>query len=104
MYGYKITVSLDGEKPDDLRGKLNEVTDQLAIMHSREAEFADFMVTGHVSGDATFLIVVDVDDEVRALSAAASWLQTALHAAGFGTPGWLKNAEQAFTEESVPAG
>jgi hypothetical protein len=104
MYGFKITVTLAGEKPENLRGKLDEITDQLAIMSSLDAEFADFMVTRHLSGDTTFLIVVDGrEDEVQALTAATSWLHAAVHAAGFSTPGWLKRAEQVFTEEEVSA-
>ena len=105
MYGFKVTVSLDDDKkPDDLRGHLDEVTNQLAIMHSRESNFADFMVTRHVSGDTTYLIVVeDKNDEgeAKALICAVSWLHTAVHTAGFGTPGWLKTTEQVFTPEKV---
>lgn len=107
MYGFKITVSLDDEKPDDLRGQLDEVTNQLAIMHDREPDFADFMVTRHVSGDTTYLIVVsepDGDGEAQALIRAMSWLHTAVHAAGFRTPGWLKRAEQVFTSDAVMTG
>ena len=104
MYAFRILVTLEGEKPDDLRGRLDEVTDQLAIMNSREDDFADFMVTRHTSGDTTFFIVVDdKDGEAQALIEAMSWLQTAVHAAGFGTPGWLKKAEQVFSEDKVTA-
>lgn len=106
MYGFKVTVSLEGEEPDDMRGRLDEVTNQLAIMHSREREFADFMVTRHVSGDVTYLIVVqdgaDLGD-AQALSMAVGWLRTAVNAAGFGTPGWLKFAEQVQLAEQVRA-
>jgi hypothetical protein len=114
MYAFKIMVTLDDDdKPDDLPGRLDEVTNQLAIMHSREPDFADFMVTRHVSGDATYLIVVEdktgngVEDktgkaEATALGCAVSWLHTAVHTAGFGTPGWLKTTEQVFTPEPEP--
>ena len=105
MYGFKVTVSLDDDgKPDDLRGHLDEVTNQLAIMHSREPDFADFMVIRHVSGDITYLIVVEDktgEGEAKALGCAVSWLHTAVHTAGFGTPGWLKTTEQVFTPEKV---
>jgi|SRR6266567_5081299 len=108
MYGFKVTVSLDDdEKRDDLRGRLDEVTNQLAIMHSREPNFADFMVTRHVSGDTTYLIVVEDtagEGEAKGLICAVSWLHAAVHAAGFGTPGWLKTTEQVFTPEKVTTG
>lgn len=102
MYGFNITVSLTGEKPGNLCEMLDEVTDQLTIMCSREAEFEDFIVTRHVSGDSTFLIVVSsTDDEAMALTRAITWVHTAVNAAGFGTPGWLRRAEQIFAEESA---
>lgn len=107
MYAFKILVELEGEKPDDLRGRLDQVTDQLAIMHSREAEFADFMVTRHTSGQTTYFIVVDDRSdkgEAKALGTAMTWLHVAVHAAGFGTPGWLKKAEQVFTADEVTTG
>ena len=101
MYAFKIMVTLDDDdRPDDLRERLDEVTNQLAIIHSRDPDFADFMVTRHVSGDATYLIVVEDktgDGEAKALGCAVSWLHTAVHTAGFGTPGWLKTTEQVFT-------
>jgi hypothetical protein len=100
MYGFNITVSLAGEKPGNLGGMLDEVTDQLTIMCSREAQFEDFMVTRHLSGDTTFLIVVSGPDEALAMTQAITWLHTAVNAAGFGTPGWLRRAEQVFTEDS----
>jgi hypothetical protein len=101
MYGFNITISLTGEEPGNLDGMLDEVTDQLTIMCSREIKFEDFMVTRHLSGDTTFLIVVcGTDDEVMALTCAITWLHTAVNAAGFGTPGWLRRAEQVFEEES----
>jgi hypothetical protein len=101
MYGFNITISLAGEKPGNLDAMLDVVTDQLTMMCSRETEFEDFMVTRHVSGDTTFLIVVSgTDDEAMAMTRAITWLHTAVNAAGFGTPGWLRRAEQIFTEES----
>ena len=101
MYGFNITISLTGEKPGNLDGMPDEVTDQLTIMCSRETEFEDFMVTRRASGDTTFLIVVSgTDDEAMAMTRAITWLHTAVNAAGFGTPGWLRRAEQIFTEES----
>jgi hypothetical protein len=101
MYGFNITVSLTGDKPGYLDKMLDEVTDQLTIMCSRETDFDDFMVTRHLSGDTTFLIVVGGPDaEAMALTRAIIWVHTAVNAAGFGTPGWLRKAEQVFTEES----
>jgi hypothetical protein len=101
MYGFNITVCLTGEKPGNLDEMLDVVTDQLTIMCDRETDFEDFMVTRHVSGDATFLIVVSAkEDEARAMTRAITWLHTALNAANFGTPGWLRRAEQIFAEES----
>lgn len=105
MYGFKVTVSLEGEKPDDLRARLDEVTDHLTEIHSRESQFADFMVTRHVSGDVTYLIVVQADGadlgDAQALIRAVSWLHTAVNAAGFATPGWLKLAEQVQLAEQA---
>jgi hypothetical protein len=101
MYGFDITVSLTGEKPGNLDGMLDEVTDQLTIMCGRDSDFEDFMVTRHLSGDATFLIVVSGADEALAMTRAITWLHTAVNAAGFATPGWLRRAEQVFTEESA---
>ena len=108
MYGFNITVTLAGGKPDNLDEMLDVVTDQLTLMCGREAEFEDFMVTRHTSGDATFLIVVHRDDEALGLTSAITWLHTAVNAAGFGTPGWLRRAEQVFTvgsaEQAMTAG
>jgi hypothetical protein len=101
MYGFNITVSLTGDKPGNLGEMLDEVTDQLTIMCGRETEFEDFMVTRHTSGDATFLIVVGgAEGEATALTRAIIWVHTGMNAAGFGTPGWLRRAEQVFSEES----
>lgn len=101
MYGFDITVSLAGEKPGNLDEMLDVVTDQLTIMCDREAEFEDFIVIRDPSGDTTFQIVVcGTDDEARALTRAIGWLHTGVNAAGFGTPGWLRRAEQVFAEES----
>ncbi len=107
MYGFKVTVSPDDDdKPDDPRGHLDEVTNQLAITHSREPDFADFMVTRHVSGDITYLIVAEDktgEGEAKALGCAVSWLHAAVHAAGSGTPGWLKTTEQVLTPGKATA-
>lgn len=101
MYGFNITACLAGEKPGNLDEMLDVVNDQLTLMCSRDADFEDFMVTRHVSGDTTFLIVVSgTDGEGVALSRAIIWVHTAVNAAGFGTPGWLRKAEQVFKEES----
>jgi hypothetical protein len=101
MYGFNITVSLAGEKPGNLDEMLDEVTDQLTIMCGRDVEFEDFMVTCHTSGDTTFLIAVGgTVDEAAALTRAVIWVHTALNAAGFGTPGWLRRAEQVFKEDA----
>lgn len=100
MYGFNIEVKLAGTRPDNLDEMLDVVTDQLTLMCAREAEFEDFMVTRHTSGDATFLIVVNRDAEAMALTSAIMWLHTAVSEAGFATPGWLRSAEQVFEEES----
>jgi len=101
MYGYNITVSLAGEKPGNLAAMLDEVTDQLTDMCSRDIDFEDFMVTRHVPGDTTFLIVVGGEDnEATGMTRAIIWVHTAVNAAGFATPGWLRRAEQVFTEDS----
>jgi hypothetical protein len=93
LYAFRIVGTFEGEKPDDLWWRLDEVTDQLAIMRSRDDDFADFMVTRHTWGDTTFFIVVDgKESEAQALLKAISLLKTALHAAGLGTPEWLKIA------------
>jgi hypothetical protein len=105
MYGFNITAYLTGEKPGNLDEMLDMVTDQLTIMCGREAEFEDFMVTRHTPGDTTFLIAVGgTVDEATALTRAVIWVHTAVNAAGFGTPGWLRRAEQVFKEEAVTAG
>lgn len=100
MYGFEITVTLSAGDPDSLSEHLDEITGELASMSSTTDEFKGYMVTEHQSG-VVFLITADADDEVRALSAAISWLHSAVHAAGFATPGWLKRAEQVF--DGTPA-
>jgi hypothetical protein len=101
MYGFNIIVTLTGEKPGNLDEMLDEVTDQLTIMCGRDAEFEDFMATRHVSGDTTFMIVVSgIDDEAIAMTRAIIWVHTAVNAAGFRTPGWLRGAQQVFGGES----
>lgn len=100
MYGFNITACLAGEKPGNLDEMLDKATDELTLMCSREAEFEDFMVTRHPSGDTTFLIVVSGVDEATGMTRAIIWVHTAVNAAGFATPGWLRRAEQVFTEES----
>jgi hypothetical protein len=65
MYGFKIKVKLVGTRPGNLDEMLDVVTDQLTLMCAREAEFEDFMVIRHTSGDATFLIVVNRDAEAE---------------------------------------
>ncbi len=105
MYGFKITISPAGEMPGNLDAMLDKATDELTLMCSRDAEFEDFMVTRHMSGDTTFLIVVGgKDDEATAMTRAIIWLHTAVNAAGFGTPGWLRRAEQVFVFEEEPSG
>lgn len=100
MHAFNITISLAAEKPGNLDRMLDGITSQLTIMCSCEAYFEDFIVTRHVPGDTTFLIAVCErdDDEVRALVNAITWLDTALKAAGYGTPGWLRRAEQVLPE------
>jgi hypothetical protein len=100
MYGFEITVTLSPETdPDSLPARLDEITDHLADMCSTTAEFKGYMVTEQLSGGVTFLITADADNEVQALNAATSWLHSAVHAAGFATPGWLKRLEQVFDAE-----
>lgn len=100
MYGFEITVLSTGN-PDSLSASLDEITGQLADMASRTDEFKGYMVMEGAAGEITVLITADAADEVQALSAATSWLRTAVHAAGFATPGWLRRAEQVF--DGTPA-
>ena len=93
MYGFEITVTLS---PDSLSARLDEITDHLADMCSTTDEFKGYMVTEQEPGGVTFLITADADNEVQALNAATSWLHSAVHVAGFATPGWLKSLEQVF--------
>ena len=79
---------------------LDKATNELTLMCSRDAEFEDFMVTRSfmASGDTTFLIVVSGEDnEATGMTRAIIWVHTAVNAAGFATPGWLRRAEQVFT-------
>jgi hypothetical protein len=101
MYGFQITVTL-GIGPDSLSSKLDEITDQLAMASCNDDAFKGYMVVESVAGEATFMITAGAEDEVRALTAAISWLHTAVHAAGFATPGWLRRAEQVFDDDTVP--
>jgi hypothetical protein len=101
MYGFEITVTLSAGDPDSLSANLDEITGELARACSRTDEFKGYMITERQSGCITFLITADAADEGQALSAAISWLQTAVHTAGFATPGWLKRAEQVF--DAAPA-
>ncbi len=100
MYGFAITITLSAG-PDSLSASLDEITGQLATMCSMTDEFKGYMITEQQSGGLTFLITADAPDEVQALSAAISWLHSAVHAVGFATPGWLKRAEQVF--DGTPA-
>jgi hypothetical protein len=102
MYGFEITVTLSAGDPDSLSASLDEITNQLAGMCSTTDEFKGYIVTERQSGGVTFLITADAGDEVQALSAATSWLHSAVHAAGFATPGWLRRAEQVF-DNNTPA-
>lgn len=101
MYGFEITVTLSAGDPDSLSVSLDEITNQLAYMCSTTEEFKGYLVTEQQSGGVIFLITADAEDEVRALTAATSWLHSAVHAVGFATPGWLKRAEQVF--DGTPA-
>ena len=101
MYGFEITVILSGGDPDSLSAKLDEIADQLAVASQGNEEFKGYMVMEREPGEVTFLITADADDEVKALTLATSWLHTAVHTAGFATPGWLRRAEQVF--DSTPA-
>jgi hypothetical protein len=99
MYGFQITVILGGIDPDSLSSKLDEITDQLAMASHSDDAFKGYMVVEKEAGEATFLITADAVNEAVALAAATSWLHTAVHAAGFMTPGWLRRAEQVFDNE-----
>jgi hypothetical protein len=101
MYGFEITVTLSAGDPDSLSASLDEITKQLAYMCSTTGEFKGYMVREQQSGGVTFLITAAAPDEVQALTAATSWLHSAVHAAGFATPGWLRRAEQVF--DNAPA-
>jgi hypothetical protein len=101
MYGFEITITLSAGDPDSLSRMVDKITGQLAETCSATGEFKGYMITEREPGCLTFLITADADDEVRALSAAFSWLHLAVHEAGFATPGWLKRAEQVF--DAAPA-
>jgi hypothetical protein len=98
MYGFEITVTTSAGQPGSLIACLDEITKQLAITCSNTDEFKGYMITERQSGGVTFLITTTAKDEVQALSAAISWLHSAVHAVGFATPGWLKRAEQVFDD------
>ena len=101
MYGFKITVIVGAGEPDSLSSKLDDITDELALLAHSEDKFKGYMIMEHVPGEVTFLITADAESEVEALTLAISWLHCSVHAAGFATPGWLRSAEQVFDE--VPA-
>jgi hypothetical protein len=98
MYGFEITVTPGAGQPDSLSARLDEITNQLAIMCAGTDEFKGYMITERQSGGVTFLITTTAHDEVQALSAAISWLHSAVHAVDLATPGWLKRAEQVFDD------
>jgi hypothetical protein len=101
MYGFKITVTISAGEPASLSSKLDEIADQLALASHNEDRFKGFMIRECDAGEVMFLITADTDDEATALTLAISWLHSAVHAAGFATPGWLRCAEQVF--EGAPA-
>jgi hypothetical protein len=90
LYGIEITVTPVGEDRSALPVKLDEITGRLAVMAHDTEEFRGFLVSEEPSGDVTFLISADAVDGLSAMSAAFSWLHTAVHASGFSTPGWFE--------------
>lgn len=101
MYGFEITATISTGDPDSLPANLDKITDYLADTCAATDEFKGYMITERQSGEVSFLITADADDEVQALNAATSWLRSAVHGAGFATPGWLKRLEQVF--DAAPA-
>lgn len=90
MYGIEITVTPLGGDRASLPAKLNEITGRLAVAASDTEEFKGFMVSEEPSGEVTFLISAVAVDGFSAMSAAISWVHSAVHASGFSTPGWFE--------------
>lgn len=84
-----IHVGLSGPGAD-LGQAIDDVTDQLALIDERTPELLDYAVSSDATDNAVvFELTVEADDDMQALSAALSWVRTAIHATGGNTPGWV---------------
>jgi hypothetical protein len=73
----------------DLGIAIDNVTDQLALIDERTPELLDYAVSSDATSNTVlFEITAEADDDMEALSAALSWIRTAIHATGGNTPGW----------------
>lgn len=90
MYEAVIPIHVGLSGPGvDLGEVIDDVTDQLALIDERTPELLDYAVSSDVTDNAViFELTVEADDDMQALSAALSWVRTAIHATGGNTPGW----------------
>jgi hypothetical protein len=90
MYEAVIPIHVALANPsDDLGEAIDNVTDQLALIDEHTPELLDYAVSSDATDNAViFEVTVEADDDLQALTAALSWVRTAIHAAGGNTPGW----------------
>lgn len=90
MYQAVIPVHVSpGDTDADLGEVIDEVTDALALIDERTPELLDYAVSSDATDNSVvFELTVEADDDLQALSAALSWVRTAIHAMRGNTPGW----------------
>jgi len=106
MYEAVIPIHVALGDPDaDLGQEIDDVTDQLALIDERTPELLDYAVSSDAADNAVvFELTVDADDDLLALSAALSWVRTAIHATGGNTPGWaIEGSVSVVTLAGTPA-
>jgi hypothetical protein len=106
MYEAVIPIHVALESPSaDLGAAIDDVTDQLALIDESTPELLDYAVSSDATDNAVvFELTVEAGDDMQALTAALSWVRTAIHATGANTPGWtMEGSVSVATLAASPA-
>jgi hypothetical protein len=84
---FQVTVEVQGFPADE--AQFDQIADELYELDAADPDLDNMDITASLAkGEFFAAMTVDADDMPGALHKALAALRTAVHEAGFGTPGW----------------
>lgn len=94
MFGLHLDLTATGA--GDLHEHVDTVAEQMASTEQCNSNLLDFSIGADAeTGEVEIEVTVQAESVEDALATGISWIRSAIHAAGAGTPGWEDGAAAA---------